>query len=141
MSTTRSYRVEHDFGWTYNTTLAYARSSKPAAIAMPEYYKAIMLSEDPKILEMTSVLNIKEKNVVGRISKLESTIKAGMETGEFVEDDYKLIARIIWTANFGLTMRLIIEKSSSEKEIETLIKNQLGLFLKGLRKGSGKNGY
>ena len=105
-----------------------------AAIEMPEYYKKMMLSENAKILEVTSVLNDKTKEGKKGIDMLENMIKKGVDTGEFIDEDPALIAKIIWTANFGLTLRLIVEKKSDEKEIVKLVENQLKLIFKGLRK-------
>ena len=104
-----------------------------AAIEMPEYYKKMMLSENAKILEVTSVLNDKTKEGKKGIDMLENMIKNGVDTGEFIDEDPALIAKIIWTANFGLTLRLIVEKKSDEKEIVKLVENQLKLIFKGLR--------
>ena len=105
-----------------------------AAIEMPEYYKKMMLSENAKILEVTSVLNDKTKEGKKGIDMLENMIKNGVDTGEFIDEDPALIAKIIWTANFGLTLRLIVEKKSDEKEIVKLVEIQLKLIFKGLRK-------
>ncbi len=105
-----------------------------AAIEMPEYYKRMMLSDNPKILEITSVLNDKTKEEKKGIGMLENMIKKGVDTGEFIDIDPASIARIIWTANFGLTLRLIVEKKSDEKEIVKLVENQLRWICNGLRK-------
>ncbi len=105
-----------------------------AALEMPEYYKAIMLSEDPTILEMTSVLNTEGKKEQKGIQLLENLIKKGMATGELIEEDHTLIARVIWTANFGLILRHIIENHLEEEEVVTSVERQLRLLFKGLKR-------
>lgn len=105
-----------------------------AALKMPDYYKAVMINQDSKIVEMTSILNNNLTTKKKAVNILEELIKKGMEVGEFNQGDSKLIARIIWTANFGLTLRLIIENQKEEELIEDLIEEQFNLLFNGLRK-------
>lgn len=104
-----------------------------AALNMREYYKAVMLSEDPKIIEMTMVLQIEESGEPRAIEKLESAIEKGMENGEFQKVDPKSTARILWTANYGLILRMIIENIQDDQVIEELIESQFHLLFQGLR--------
>ncbi len=105
-----------------------------AAISMPEYYKKMMLSNEPHILEITSIMNAKPNQNEKGIAVLANMIKKGVDTNEFASEDPTFVAKIIWTANFGLTLRLIVEKVSNENEIETLVKHQLVWLLEGLKR-------
>lgn len=104
-----------------------------AALNMREYYKAVMLSEDPKIIEMTMVLQRDESGEPRAIEKLESAIEKGMENGEFQKVDPKSTARILWTANYGLILRMIIENIQDDQVNEELIESQFHLLFQGLR--------
>ncbi len=104
-----------------------------AALNMREYYKAVMLSEDPKIIEMTMVLQREESGEPRAIKKLESAVEKGIKIGEFQMVDPKSTARILWTANYGLILRIIIENIQDEQMIEELIESQFHLLFHGLR--------
>ncbi|WP_160719723.1 TetR/AcrR family transcriptional regulator [Isachenkonia alkalipeptolytica] len=105
-----------------------------AALNMREYYKAVMFSEDPKIIEMTAVLHSEESHEQRGINKLEKAIEKGMERGEFLKGDPTIIAKICWTANYGLLLRIIIEDIQDKKVIQELIQEQFRLLFQGLRK-------
>lgn len=104
-----------------------------AALNMREYYKAVMLSEDPKIIEMTMVLQRDESGEPRAIKKLESAVEKGIKIGEFQKVDPKSTARILWTANYGLILRMIIENIQDEQMIEELIESQFHILFQGLR--------
>ncbi|MFW5894965.1 MAG: TetR/AcrR family transcriptional regulator [Bacillota bacterium] len=106
-----------------------------AALKNPEYYKAVMLSEDSTILSMTKVLSEEDSETPKGLKMLESLLEKGIEAKTFKPVDIRRTAQILWTANFGLTLRLIVEKPAmNEKTIKTLIDEELSLFLDGLKR-------
>ena len=106
---------------------AYTR----AAMEMPDYYKAVMMNDDKAIVGMTSVLDNASN---GAIIILEKAIKKGIDSNEFKEGNPKIIARIIWASNFGLTMRMITEKINDEETINAFMDEQFDLLFNGLQK-------
>ena len=126
--------VPYNSGSTEEQILQMFINYTEAALEMPEYYKAVMLSEDPKILKITSVLSSGEEGGSKGIQKLEEMLIKGMETGEFAAEDPSFIARSMWTANFGLTIRLIIENPSKGQDAAALVRDQLGWIFRGLKR-------
>jgi len=108
-----------------------------AALNMREYYKAVMLSEDPKIIEMTLVLRSVEPGESQAIKQLEMAIGKGIENGEFEIGDPRSLAKILWTANYGLILRIIIENIQDKNMIDHLMKEQFQVLFKGMRKKEG----
>ena len=103
------------------------------ALSMPSYYKAVMLSEDPKLLEITSVLTKDLDSKKKAIILLEVLLNKGIERGEFKDVDSKIYSKLIWTSVFGLIIRIIIE-DQNDKEMQTLlIESNLDLLFLGLR--------
>jgi AcrR family transcriptional regulator len=102
------------------------------ALKMPEYYKAIMLSEDPIILKNTSIFNVDNKLA---LSTLREMIQEGIDNNEFIEESVDVLLRYVWLSVFGLTIRLIIEGPIEKNDIETYIYKHLDLLFKGIRKG------
>lgn len=96
-------------------------------------YKAIMLESSPQILEFTSVLSegiCKERPA---LMALVTTLESGVSYGLFAPCDVQVTAQAIWSAMFGLLMRLIIEQNVSPEQRSKLIDRQIELILKGLR--------
>jgi len=104
------------------------------ALSMSEYYKAVMLSEDNEVLDVTSVLNNDLNKKQKAITLLEELIQLGIEKGEFKECDNKQIAKVIWTSIFGLIVRLIIENQKNELIVNSLIEANFDLLFSGLKK-------
>lgn len=102
------------------------------AIHMNEYYKAVMLNQDDKILSITSVLINNEGNSKA-IKILEDLIQEGIINGEFKNIDNKLYAKVIWTSFFGLVIRIIIEKIKDEEYIKSLIEINFLLLFDGMK--------
>lgn len=118
--------------------IARFKAYTKAALRSPEYYKAVMLSEDPMVQSMTHVLSATHEEPPKGLKMLISLLEKGVEEGVFKPVDTRNTAQVLWTANFGLTLRLIIEKPDmDEKTIKTLVDTELKLFLDGLeRKGA-----
>lgn len=102
------------------------------ALKMPEYYKAIMLSENDIIVKNTSIFNIDNKLA---LSSLKEMIQEGIDNGEFIKESADDLLRYVWLSVYGLTIRLIIEGPIEKNDIETYIYKHLDLLFKGIRKG------
>ena len=109
------------------------QSYTEAVMKMPEYYQAVMLSDDPHILSETAVLNDSLRNKPGGIDRLAALLEKGMSDREFAIQDPLLTAKIIWSAIFGILIRFIIE-GLSRKEGKILIDEQLNLMIGALKK-------
>lgn len=103
------------------------------ALSMPAYYKAVMLSEDPKLLEITSILAKELDSSKKAIILLEGLLNKGIERGEFKDVDCSIYSKLIWTSIFGLIIRLIIENQDDKEMQNKLIQSNLDLLFSGLR--------
>jgi AcrR family transcriptional regulator len=99
----------------------------------PEEYRAIMLDSSPAVLAFTSVLNDEIREDKPALTVLIATIEAGISNGMFAPCDARITAQAIWSAVFGLLVRLIIEKESSPKKQTELIQRQIELIINGLK--------
>lgn len=104
-----------------------------SALKWSAVYKSIMLSSSPHILDFTSVLSegICEKRpaMMGLVAALE----AGISMELFSPCDTQLTAQALWSAMFGLLIRLIIEGNVSPDQQKKLITRQIDILLKGLK--------
>ncbi|MFW6298408.1 MAG: TetR/AcrR family transcriptional regulator [Bacillota bacterium] len=115
--------------------IARFRGYTEAALKNPEYYKAVMLSDDPGVRSMTEVLSGTPEETPKGLKMLMTLLEKGVEAGVFRPVDIRRVAQVLWTANFGLTLRLIIEKPDmNEETVRTLVEEELGLFLDGLER-------
>jgi len=103
------------------------------ALSFPLEYRSIMLSSSPDILNFTSVLEkgISEKRPA--FMQLVACIKRGIAEGVFVPDDAELTAQAIWSAMFGLLIRIIIEGNITPDHQKMLISHQIEVLLRGIR--------
>lgn len=103
-----------------------------AALASPEYYKAIILSEEPAVLEKTQVLVKGSVEKSRTLQMLYSDIQRGIELGRFTPYDAELTAQILRTATTGLILRLMIEKEIPSEQVDRLIDHHFTLFFYGI---------
>jgi len=103
-----------------------------AALESSEYYKAVMLSDDPSILKKTGLLEqgVSKKNPA--INILSENIERGISRNRYAAWDSELTAQIIWTSTFGLVLRLMTEKDISQEQVNRLIDHHFNVLLKGL---------
>lgn len=104
------------------------------SLEFSEEYKAVMLSDDPTILQRTGLLGEGISKDSPTMQRLCETIERGMTKGRFAPTDLELTAQIIWTATFGLIIKLIVEKNVSQEQLERLIEHHFELMFKGLLK-------
>lgn len=103
-----------------------------SALQYPHEYKSVMLSSSSEVLAFTSVLGegICEKRPA--LMQLVSTLESGIAAGLFAPCDAQLTAQAIWSAMFGLLMRLIVEQDISSEQRSRLIQRQINILLKGI---------
>lgn len=106
------------------------------ALNMPEEYMSILLNKSPNILEYTSVLFNHASNKRQAIDILCKNIKLIYGNQEFNTEEIELDAQVVWTATYGLIIRLIIEKDIiTEDQENKLIENHIKLIINGITKG------
>jgi AcrR family transcriptional regulator len=91
------------------------------ALNMPDEYKGFMFSDSEGILEFTSILfegaSLKRqalKSMCGMLGEFA-------QNGSLSDSKLELKAQIIWASTFGLTTRMIIERTLSSEQREKLI--------------------
>lgn len=105
-----------------------------ACLAGPEYYKAIMMNDDPTISKRTAIL---EKGISERSQTLKllcDSINRGIDIGRFSVYEPELTAQILWTATFGLIMKLIVERDIPEEQVNRLIDHHFKVLFNGIMK-------
>ncbi|PTW03500.1 TetR family transcriptional regulator [Halanaerobium saccharolyticum] len=98
------------------------------------YYQAVMLSEEKNILQFTAVLNTDLRPNQSALQLLIDLLKKGQKQGEFSSGKAENIAKVIWTATFGLISRMIIERVEEQKKQNELIESHFQLVFSGIRK-------
>lgn len=103
-----------------------------SALKYPLEYKAIMISSFPEILVSTSVLG--ENICIKRpaLMQLVHMLEAGISAGLFAPCDTQLTAQAIWSAMFGLLIRMIVEQDISPAHQAKLVEQQINILLKGI---------
>ena len=103
-----------------------------AALDAPEEYKAFLLNDKPSILAKTSLLakGIMKQNQA--LQALGNAIRRGMEMGRFTSGDPELTAQVLWTAAFGLIIKIIVEGNIPLEQIDRLINRHFELVFQGL---------
>jgi AcrR family transcriptional regulator len=109
-----------------------------AALSIPEEYKAVMLNDDPTVLRRTGLLEKGISVISPTMQVLCNNLRRGIEQGRYAPCDPELTAQIIWTATFGIIIKLLIEKNISDEQVERLIEHHFhvlfhGIILKGER--------
>lgn len=105
-----------------------------AALDSPEEYMAFLLNNDASVLKKTALL---QRGISERSQTLQvlcSTLKSGIQTGRFAECDTELSAQIIWTATFGLIIKLILEKDVGQEQVDRLIEQHFNILFDGIKK-------
>jgi len=107
-----------------------------SALENKHYYKSVMLSQDENILQLTSILDNNSNKDKSAIKKLKDLILKAQKRGEFKDFDAEIQTQLIWTATFGLIIRMIIENISDKNKQQRLIENHFNLIFKGIKKES-----
>lgn len=107
------------------------------ALQMPDEYKAVMLGGYPDILEHTSMLF---KGACCKRPALGILCSCLKEIYKNMDDNLiERTAQVIWTATFGIIIRLIIEKDIPEEQRIHLIEHHINLIVEGMVLGKTLN--
>jgi len=104
-----------------------------SALQNKDYYKAVMLSDEEKLLEHTSILKPEISQNSSAFKLLQELIERGQRQGEFVKGNAETKAKMLWTATFGLIIRLIIEKIDDKETQLQLIEDHFNIIFDGIR--------
>ncbi|WP_055665769.1 TetR/AcrR family transcriptional regulator [Desnuesiella massiliensis] len=99
------------------------------ALQMPEEYKTVLLNHSPQVLEHTSILFQGVSSERESLRILCKCLKDIYVNENMDASMLELTAQIIWTATFGLILRLIIEKNIGVEQRERLIDQHINLIV------------
>lgn len=99
----------------------------------PQEYKAIMLSSSPQVLGFTSLLHQGSSEARPALMALIRSLQDGVDSGLFAPCNLELTAQAIWSAMYGLLIRLIVEQDITTAQQTKLIERQIEIILKGLK--------
>ncbi len=108
-------------------------------LEIPEHYKAVMLSQDKRLLKKTQMLNKETLERLPAQAQLINQIKRGIELKEIDTKDPLMTAQVIWASMFGLLMRFITENIHDRDKIDDLVDHYFELLFSGLRHKEGNN--
>ncbi|WP_339314553.1 TetR/AcrR family transcriptional regulator [Paenibacillus sp. FSL R10-2734] len=101
-------------------------------------YRNVMLNDTPAVLSHTAVLFKGAAQERKAISMLCECL-ARFESNELRDDlSIELTAQVIWSAAFGLIIRVIVEKDLPEEQVEALISCYLDSMVAIARSESGR---
>lgn len=95
-------------------------------------YKAFTLSEDPLILEKTSLLSARSAAASQTLRMLTGNIRRGIRNGSYRNTDPELTAQVLWASVFGMVIRLILETDVTMEERDRLLSKQLDILIGGI---------
>ncbi len=95
------------------------------------YYTAVMLSDDPEVKQVT---NIFDEMPSSGLKHLIQMLEIAITQNEFKQVDTKEVAQLVWSAIFGLIIKIIEEGPFDENWIVDRVDRQLDLLLGTLRK-------
>ncbi|MFP4478733.1 MAG: TetR/AcrR family transcriptional regulator [Candidatus Izemoplasmatales bacterium] len=96
------------------------------ALENKDYYKEMMLSNDPNVLRMTGVLN--DPPTPG-MNMLIQYLRSLDRDPDYSIDDPKQTAKFLWSSIFGLIIKMIIEDVDDFEMVE----NHIHFLLKALK--------
>jgi AcrR family transcriptional regulator len=104
-----------------------------SALKNKDYYQAVMLSNEKNLLKHTSILKPELRQNSSAFKLLQKLIEKGQQQGELAAGDAERKAKILWTATFGLIIRLIIEQVENENMQTQLIESHFETIFAGIR--------
>lgn len=125
VKTTAEYHSKKDFK---NGIVAYIR----LVTDMGAFYKNVMISDSPRILQRTSVLHKGAAQERPALEALCSDLRVCPAFANQSDADIELAAQIIWSTLFGLATRIIIEDVDKDQK-ERLAEQAAELILKMIR--------
>ncbi len=103
-----------------------------SAMLIPNAYRSFILQTSSDLLVESTILGKGALRESPTLAKLVSQLEDGIELGIFAPCNVRLTSRVLWTANFGLFFRLIVEPELSQDEREALVNRHLDITMKGL---------
>ena len=94
-------------------------------IAENSPYRSVMLNDSPAVLSHTGVLHQGASQERNAIRMLCSNLRQFKAMRSRSDEEIELTAQVIWSAAFGLSMRLTVEKDLPEVQKETLIASHI----------------
>lgn len=88
-------------------------------------YRSVMLNDSPAVLSHTAVLHQGASQERNAIRMLCSNLRQFRGMSSCSDEEIELTAQVIWSAAFGLSMRLTVEKDLPEVQKETLIASHI----------------
>ncbi|HEX3033363.1 MAG TPA: TetR/AcrR family transcriptional regulator [Bacillota bacterium] len=101
------------------------------ALTMPEDYLTIMLSNSPAIVEHTGVLfrgAARKRPAVKMLCQCLQELHPSLD-----DQEAELAAQVLWSATFGLIIRLITEKDLEQSQKQRLIEGHLSWINRMMR--------
>jgi hypothetical protein len=95
---------------------------------------AIMLNDDPGITKNTTILEKGISNRSPAMKRLIEILQRGIDLGRFTDCDVELTAQILWTAAFGLIIKLMVERKMEEEHINSLVEQHFRVLFYGIMK-------
>lgn len=103
-------------------------------------YRTVMLNDSPAVLSHTSVLHQGAALERDAISMLCSTLRQFKGMDSRSDQEIELTAQVIWSAAFGLILRLSVEKDLPESQREALIARHIEAMVLIARGQEGQEG-
>lgn len=103
-----------------------------AALELPQYYMAVMLNDNPKVLQQTGLLRAGIAKNSPTMQALCENIERGKRLGRYAPCDTESTAQVIWTATFGLIIKVIIEQDIPQEQVDKLIDSHFSIIFNGL---------
>ncbi len=111
-----------------------------SALNNPEEYKYMMLNDSPAILAHTSVLQEGSSAKRQALQMLCGNLKRIYQTVPSGEQEIELRAQVIWTATFGLIIRMMIENDLPEQQKNSLIEQHITMMADGIMQSQSSKG-
>lgn len=101
----------------------------------PDIFR-VLISSEPQILEHTSVLK-RGSGARKAFQLLMRLIEDAKAQERFKDFDTELTAQILWTATYGLMVRLAIEKDIPEEQVNRLLDQHFTILFNGILRKEG----
>ena len=108
------------------------RSYINAALEMSEEYKFVQLNSSPEILKYTASLFKGASSEKPALTILFQCLKDIFKNKNIDDNSIELTTQIVFTATFGLIIRILIEKDTPKEQQDILIEYHIKFILNGL---------
>jgi AcrR family transcriptional regulator len=108
-------------------------NSVEAAVKVPQAYRSFILNFSADLLAESHVVGADGANESRTLDSLKEWLDEGVQLGLFTDCDTLLTAKVLWTAQFGLFSRIIVEPGLPSEERGALIGRQLDILMNGIK--------